>query len=159
MALAEQKFEVVVADLLRCCSDVRRAMRAWARQSGNAELKALLVSRARFYLHVMTQLKTLRAQNVEARCIGPMLNPCGRRGTSPQRRRLMISDQRVLNACEREEARVLMRYRDALDFELPVAAAQILRGQFGIMLDQHANLQRRCARVRSVDARILAFVP
>lgn len=159
MALAEQKLDDVLEDLLRSCSVVRCALRRFSRLSSNTELKALLASRARFYLHTITELKVLRAQSGQVSCIGPMLNPGSRRWTGLRRRLVMSGDQSVLNACEREEARVLMRYRDALDFELPIEAEKILRRQFGIMLDQYANLQRWRTRVRPVEARVLALAP
>ena len=160
MSLAEQKLEHVLEDLLRNCSAVRHALRSWSRLTSNAELQALLAARARFYLLSMAQLKALRAEHIGARCIGPMLSPCsGPRRASLHCRLLMTGDQSVLNACEREEARVLMRYRDVLDFELPIAAEQLLRRQFSVMLDQHANLRRWRARVRPVEARVLALAP
>ena len=41
--------------------------------------------------------------------------------------------------CERLEAVVLMRYRDALDFELPEPVRKLLQRQFDAMLARHAG--------------------
>jgi hypothetical protein len=156
----EQKLKDVLEDLIAGCSAARHALRSWSRLSGNAELRALLATRGRFYLQAISQLRALHMQHPQARCTGPALNVCGKRPRSRLRRRLLMAgDQTVLNACEQEEARVLMRYRDALDFELPPAAENLLRQQFGVLLDQHASLLRLRARVKPVELRVLALAP
>ena len=136
----------VLNELMRTCKEAHTCFVAWSAKSGDESLRRLLMYRARVCLRHGAEIAALIEESADQTCSGPDLNAGARRRSWSDLRRMIRRvrgrNVNVFAACEAEGSRTLMRYRDALEFELPEAVHAVVAAQFAELIEQHARIAR-----------------
>ena len=133
----------VLDNLIEICAEAENCYRACARLMQEQGKSRALLHCAKRAARARRHLTKLAAQIGDTPCDGPVLaQPAA--GTPAF---AAVSDAAsALGMCERLEAVTMMRYRDALDFDLPLPARKMLQRQFDELLQRHAHRERERAR-------------
>lgn len=128
----------ILDDLIEVCLEGEACYRACAQLVRNDAARRSLKNRARHAERARRQLSKLRKQMGSQLCVGPAL--CQPAALVTQSHGFAVSDEAsALGMCERLAAVAMMRYRDALDFDLPEQVRKVLQRQFDILIARHAN--------------------
>jgi len=132
----------VLDNLIEICAEGENCYRACARLMQDQTRSRTLLHCAKRAARARRHLVKLASQVGDAPCTGPALAQTV--GTAPGF--AAVSDAAsALGMCERLEAVTMMRYRDALDFELPQSVRKLLQRQFDELLERHARRERERA--------------
>ena len=134
----------VLNELMRTCKEAHTCFVAWSAKCGDEGLRRLLMYRARVCLRHGAEIAALIEKSGDQKCFGPDLSAggCGRSWSDIRRMIRRVRGSNVFAACEAEGSRTLMRYRDALEFELPEAVHAVVAAQFAELIEQHARIAR-----------------
>lgn len=137
------KLDAILEELSAACRESQVLFCASADKAADNEFGQYLSYRARRYEENDAELMSLRKNYGEYDCEGPELNASPRYTWTGLRRRIANAGWRnLLQTCEAEDGRMLMLYRDSLEYELPKEVAQRLSRQFAELIEQHVRLQR-----------------
>ena len=134
----------VLHELMGACKEAHTCFVAWSAKCGDDDLRRLLMYRARVCLRHGAEILALMEQAADQTCVGPDLHAGAKRRSWSDIRRMIrrVRGRSVFEACEAEDSRCLMRYRDALEFELPEAIRSPVAAQFSELIEQHARMTR-----------------
>ena len=130
----------ILDDLIEVCREGEICYRACAQFVHDDTMRRSLKHRGKRTARARHQLAKLRNVMGAAECSVPALSEPAMHGTQPCCAFGAMSDEAsALGMCERLEAVAMMRYRDALDFDLPEPVRRLLQCQFDELIEQHAG--------------------
>jgi len=129
----------VLDDLIEVCREQEACYKACAQLLHQRPRHRALKRRAHHAARACRQLIKLREAMGDRTCKGSELAQTAIMSDSTRAFGAMSDEASALGMCERLGAIALMRYRDALDFELPEPVRRLLQRQFDAMLAQHAS--------------------
>ena len=149
----------ILEELSNACQESHDLFSTWADKSTEEEERQLLSYRANRYADNQDELEQIRERFGDMSCNGPELQASPESRWAVLRKRIAgMAKRDVLRACEAQDSRVLVMYRDSFEYELPVPVAFCVARQFGELIDHHARLQRlQAAATPSTPAGRLAL--
>lgn len=129
----------ILDDLIEVCREGEGCYRACAQFVRDDTVRRSLKHRGKRAAHARRHLAKLRNVMGAAECSVPALSEPTMHGSQHGPAFGAMSDEAsALGMLERLEAVALMRYRDALDFDLPQPVRRLLQRQFDELIQQHA---------------------
>ena len=130
----------ILDDLIEVCREGEICYRACAQLVHDDTMRRSLKHRGKRTARARRHLAKLRHLMGKAECSVPALSEPALHGSQPCCAFGAMSDEAsALGMCERLEAVAMMRYRDALDFDLPEPVRRLLQRQFDELIEQHAS--------------------
>jgi hypothetical protein len=143
-----------VHDLIEICREGEACYKACVKYVRDVAIKRLLRHRAHCVVRARRALMKLRRRIGDAMCVGsPLYRPVAPQRPSGSYQFAVTDEASALGLCERLEAVAMMRYRDALDFELPEAVRVVLQQQFDGLIQGHTSRSRTATRSDSGEER------
>ncbi|MBX6393156.1 MAG: DUF2383 domain-containing protein [Burkholderiales bacterium] len=131
--MTQARVSEILDDLIEVCREEESCYRRCLQVLKKDALRRVLRRRAGQAARAQRALAKLRKAMGARECTGPVLAQPAKMNEAHAFG--AVSDEAsALGMCERVEAVVLMRYRDALDFELPEPVRRLLQRQFDALL-------------------------
>lgn len=137
--MKQARVSEVLDDLIEVCREQEACYKACAQLLQKSPKRRALKRRAQSAARACRQLTKLHKAVGDSTCEGSELSRTAIMSDSARAFGSMSDEASALGMCERLGAIALMRYRDALDFELPDPVRKLLQRQFDAMLAQHAS--------------------
>ena len=141
--MSRRKVAAILEELSGACRESYRFFDACAHKAADDEVRQLLAYRARRYAENVAELGTLSAAFGDLDCEGPDLEAAPKSRWSALRKRVSgMAKRNLLQACEAQDSRVLVVYRDSFEYQMPGPIAARVTAQFGELIDHHARFGR-----------------
>lgn len=135
--MMESRVSEVLDDLIEVRREEESCYKACAQLLQKDPLRRSLKRRAQQAARARRHLTKLRDAMGSTTCQGPALSRMATMQTTARAFGAVSDEASARGMCERLEAIALMRYRDALDFELPDPVRKLLQRQFDALLARH----------------------
>ena len=141
----------ILDDLIEVCREGESCYKACAQLVRDDTKRRSLKHRAQRATRARRQLRKLRDAIGDAQCSGPALGQPVHSAVHCTGFGAVSDEASALGMCERLEAVAMMRYRDALDFELPEPVRKLLQRQFDELVERYASAEHAAPHDTNVE--------